>query len=48
LESNVDYYCRDFPRLIVRAKGHYMYDVNGKEDIDFLSGAGALNYGDNN
>lgn len=47
-ESNVRYYCRDFPALFVRAKGHHMYDVNGKEYVDFLSGAGALNYGHNN
>lgn len=48
LESNVRSYCRNYPDIFVKAKGSIMYTENGKEYIDFLSGAGALNYGHNN
>jgi diaminobutyrate-2-oxoglutarate transaminase len=47
LESAVRTYCRRFPAVFTRAKGHCMWDDGGKEYIDFLSGAGALNYGHN-
>jgi diaminobutyrate-2-oxoglutarate transaminase len=47
LESAVRTYCRRFPAVFIRAKGHRMWDDSGKEYIDFLSGAGALNYGHN-
>ncbi|MCG8539566.1 MAG: diaminobutyrate--2-oxoglutarate transaminase [Clostridia bacterium] len=48
LESNVRSYCRTFPDVFCAAKGSMMYSESGKEYIDFLSGAGALNYGHNN
>jgi diaminobutyrate-2-oxoglutarate transaminase len=47
-ESNVRSYCRSFPELFHRAKGSLVYSESGKEYIDFLAGAGALNYGHNN
>ncbi|WP_258000473.1 diaminobutyrate--2-oxoglutarate transaminase [Bacillus sp. Marseille-P3661] len=48
LESEVRAYCRSFPTVFTRASGSKMWDENGKEYIDFLSGAGSLNYGHNN
>ncbi|MBW4550748.1 MAG: diaminobutyrate--2-oxoglutarate transaminase [Aphanocapsa sp. GSE-SYN-MK-11-07L] len=47
-ESNVRSYCRNFPAVFHRAKGSIVYCESGKEYIDFLAGAGALNYGHNN
>lgn len=47
-ESNVRSYCRSFPTVFHRAKGSMVYSESGVEYIDFLSGAGALNYGHNN
>ncbi|MCC5844387.1 MAG: diaminobutyrate--2-oxoglutarate transaminase [Verrucomicrobia bacterium] len=47
LESEVRSYARNFPRVFHKAEGEYIYDENGKQYIDFLSGAGALNYGHN-
>ncbi len=47
-ESNVRSYCRNFPDIFHRAKGALLYSNSGKEYIDFLAGAGALNYGHNN
>lgn len=47
-ESNVRSYCRSFPEIFHRAKGSIIYSDSGKEYIDFLAGAGALNYGHNN
>jgi len=47
LESQVRSYCRSFPVVFDRATGPYLYDVEGKEYIDFFCGAGALNYGHN-
>lgn len=47
-ESNVRSYCRNFPDIFHRAKGSMIYSESGKEYIDFLAGAGALNYGHNN
>jgi diaminobutyrate-2-oxoglutarate transaminase len=47
-ESNVRSYCRNFPEVFNRAKGSVIYSDSGKEYIDFLAGAGALNYGHNN
>lgn len=47
LESAVRTYCRRFPAVFTRAKGHRMWDEDGREYVDFLSGAGALNYGHN-
>ena len=47
-ESNVRSYCRSFPAIFHRAKDSTIYSESGKEYIDFLAGAGALNYGHNN
>lgn len=47
-ESNVRSYCRSFPKVFHRAKDAIIYSESGKEYIDFLAGAGALNYGHNN
>ena len=47
-ESNVRSYCRSFPAVFHRAKGSVIYSDSGQEYIDFLAGAGALNYGHNN
>lgn len=46
-ESNVRSYCRDFPVLLDRAKGSFVYGADGAAYIDFFMGAGALNYGHN-
>lgn len=48
LESEVRSYCRSFPTVFASARGHSMWDENGREFIDFFAGAGALNYGHNN
>ncbi len=47
-ESNVRNYCRNFPVLFHRAKDSIVYSESGQAYIDFLAGAGALNYGHNN
>lgn len=47
-ESNVRSYCRSFPTVFHRAKGSTLYSEAGEAYIDFLAGAGALNYGHNN
>ncbi|MEM1256715.1 MAG: diaminobutyrate--2-oxoglutarate transaminase [Cyanobacteria bacterium P01_H01_bin.21] len=47
-ESNVRSYCRSFPAVFHRAKDSVIYSESGEEYIDFLAGAGALNYGHNN
>lgn len=47
-ESAVRSYSRSFPKVFSKAKGHKIWDVDGKEYIDFFAGAGALNYGHNN
>ncbi|MFG6149696.1 diaminobutyrate--2-oxoglutarate transaminase [Halobacillus sp. B23F22_1] len=47
LESEVRSYCRSFPTIFTKAQGHKMWDIDGKEYLDFFSGAGALNYGHN-
>ncbi|MGA7594873.1 MAG: diaminobutyrate--2-oxoglutarate transaminase [Gallionella sp.] len=48
LESEVRSYARSFPRVFDRARGEYLYDSDGTEFLDFLAGAGTLNYGHNN
>ncbi|WP_407170420.1 diaminobutyrate--2-oxoglutarate transaminase [Bradyrhizobium sp. ORS 111] len=48
LESNVRTYSRSFPAIFSRARGSIMLTEDGRKVIDFLSGAGALNYGHNN
>jgi len=46
-ESEVRIYCRQFPAVFHRSIGSSLFDESGREYIDFLSGAGALNYGHN-
>lgn len=48
MESAVASYCRSFPATFVRACGAELWDDKGKRYLDFLAGAGALNYGHNN
>lgn len=48
IESNVRSYCRLFPAVFSTALGDTLTDQDGRTYIDFLSGAGALNYGHNN
>ena len=48
IESEVQSYARSFPRVFNRAKGELMWDEEGNEYLDFLAGAGTLNYGHNN
>ena len=48
LESNVRSYARSFPVVFDRAEGAALYDAEGNRYIDFLAGAGTLNYGHNN
>lgn len=47
-ESNVRSYSRSYPVIFEKAKGDFLYDGNGRAFIDFLSGAGSVNYGHNN
>jgi diaminobutyrate-2-oxoglutarate transaminase len=46
-ESEVRSYCRDFPVVFASSSGARMTDEGGTDYLDFLSGAGALNYGHN-
>ena len=46
-ESSVRSYCRSFPATFSSASGAYLVDDAGRSYIDFLAGAGALNYGHN-
>jgi diaminobutyrate-2-oxoglutarate transaminase len=48
LESRVQSYARNFPAIFTRASGTELRDVHGKRYLDFLAGAGSLNYGHNN
>lgn len=47
-ESEVRVYSRAFPMVFNRAKNAHIYGEDGKEYLDFLAGAGSLNYGHNN
>eukprot|EP00511_Aplanochytrium_stocchinoi_P003748 CAMPEP_0204842690 /NCGR_PEP_ID=MMETSP1346-20131115/47538_1 /ASSEMBLY_ACC=CAM_ASM_000771 /TAXON_ID=215587 /ORGANISM="Aplanochytrium stocchinoi, Strain GSBS06" /LENGTH=422 /DNA_ID=CAMNT_0051981703 /DNA_START=303 /DNA_END=1571 /DNA_ORIENTATION=+ len=47
-ESQVNSYGRSFPVSFEKAEDCFMYSTNGKRYIDFLMGAGSLNYGHNN
>ncbi len=47
-ESNVQSYARGFPRVFNKAQGAEIWDVDGNRYLDFLAGAGSLNYGHNN
>lgn len=48
MESEVRSYSRAFPVVFHQARGSHLYDENGKDYLDFLAGAGSLNYGHNN
>ena len=48
IESEVQSYARSFPRVFHKAQAEYLYDVDGNQYLDFLAGAGTLNYGHNN
>ena len=48
LESDVRSYCRSFPAVFTSARWSTLTDEQGRQYIDFLSGAGTLNYGHNN
>jgi len=47
IESEVQSYARSFPRVFNKAQGEYLYDMEGNQYLDFLAGAGTLNYGHN-
>jgi diaminobutyrate-2-oxoglutarate transaminase len=46
-ESAVRSYSRSFGAVLTTARGSVVRDTGGREYIDFLAGAGALNYGHN-
>ncbi len=48
IESEVQSYARSFPRVFHKAHGEFLYDEEGRQYLDFLAGAGTLNYGHNN
>ncbi len=48
LESNVQSYARGYPRVFSKARGSELWDQDGNRYLDFLAGAGSLNYGHNN
>lgn len=48
IESEVRSYARAFPRVFHRAQGEFLHDEEGNRYLDFLAGAGTLNYGHNN
>ncbi len=47
LESDVRSYVRGWPTVFERAHGSTLWDEDGREYLDFFSGAGGLNYGHN-
>ncbi|MDW7748043.1 diaminobutyrate--2-oxoglutarate transaminase [Halomonas sp.] len=48
MESEVRTYSRSFPVVFTKARNARLTDEEGREYIDFLAGAGTLNYGHNN
>ena len=48
IESSVRGYCRAFPVVFTKAQNATLFDEKGHLYIDFLGGAGTLNYGHNN
>lgn len=48
LESEVRGYIRSFPTIFTKAQNAVLTDESGHQYIDFLAGAGSLNYGHNN
>ncbi|WP_205135940.1 diaminobutyrate--2-oxoglutarate transaminase [Virgibacillus halotolerans] len=47
IESAVRSYSRSWPTIFEKAKGYKLWDIDGREYIDFFAGAGTLNYGHN-
>ncbi|MBL1376289.1 diaminobutyrate--2-oxoglutarate transaminase [Zobellella iuensis] len=47
MESSVQSYARSFPVVFNQARGVWLHDQGGKRYLDFLAGAGTLNYGHN-
>lgn len=47
MESEVQCYARSFPVVFDAARGSHLYDESGRAYLDFLAGAGSLNYGHN-
>lgn len=47
MESTVQTYARSFPVTFNKAQGVWLHDESGKRYLDFLAGAGTLNYGHN-
>lgn len=47
-ESKVRSYSRSFPAVFHKAQGATLWDEAGEPYLDFLAGAGSLNYGHNN
>jgi diaminobutyrate-2-oxoglutarate transaminase len=47
IESEVQSYARSFPRVFHKAQGEFLFDEDGNRYLDFLAGAGTLNYGHN-
>ncbi len=48
IESKVQSYARAFPRTFDKARDARVWSAQGQSYLDFLSGAGSLNYGHNN
>ena len=46
-ESDVRSYCRSFDVVLDTGRGSVLRGLDGREYVDFLAGAGALNYGHN-
>ncbi|AUI88008.1 diaminobutyrate--2-oxoglutarate transaminase [Vibrio azureus] len=46
-ESQVRSYCNSFPVVFTKAKGCWLETEAGEKYLDFLAGAGSLNYGHN-
>jgi len=46
-ESEVRSYCRNFDKVFSSAYGTFLFDEDGNEYFDFLSGCSTLNYGHN-
>jgi len=47
-ESKVRSYSNSFPVVFTKAKGCWLETEHGARYLDFLAGAGSLNYGHNN
>ncbi len=46
-ESEVRSYVRSFPTVFEKARGSWLYDIDGRAYLDFFAGASVLNYGHN-